>query len=215
MTWTDPLSEALKLAEILEGHYPPGPARHVLLKAAALLTTQASEIERLRGEREPAEPGGFEGDIFFGDPQHPTRGTHRWRNGAWERLPDEAVVLAELLAQASTERDTWRKTAERMVEEPNALADALARASTAEAERDASKAVWDWLAERTGLELSWYAEPEEDPEWQVHRVTGGVNDREWELVGTGATPLLAFEDARTTLAAQQDQKGEARDADVR
>ena len=72
-------------------------------------------------------PGGFIGDIFFGDPRHSTRGTHRWDGVQWIELPSEAEVLTELLAQARAERDTWRKAAERMVEEPDALAAALAQ----------------------------------------------------------------------------------------
>ena len=29
--------------------------------------------------------------------------------------------------------------------------------------------------------------------WQVHRVTGGRNDREWRLIGEGETPRVAIE----------------------
>lgn len=48
----------------------------------------------------PSEPGGFVGDIFFGDPQHSCRGTHKWTGKTWEKLPDETEVLIDLLATA-------------------------------------------------------------------------------------------------------------------
>lgn len=43
---------------------------------------------------QPTEPGGFLGDIFFGDPENTTRGTHRWGGGdiGWESLPDDALA---------------------------------------------------------------------------------------------------------------------------
>lgn len=57
----------------------------------------------------PSEPGGFAGDIFFGDPNNSTRGTHRWDGSQWVELPDERVTLAELLAKAREQRDYLRK----------------------------------------------------------------------------------------------------------
>lgn len=42
---------------------------------------------------------------------------------------------------------------------------------------------WDWLSSRTNLELSYDWPDECEPGvWQVHRVSGHVNDREWELI---------------------------------
>lgn len=49
-----------------------------------------------------------------------------------------------------------------------------------------------WLAARPNYELSHgYDDPEDEGSWRVHRVNGGVNDREWTLVATGSTPLYA------------------------
>lgn len=54
-----------------------------------------------------------------------------------------------------------------------------------------------WLAQRPSLELDWGAEDEEsDAFWRVHSVHGGVNDREWTLVGIGRTPIEAIRNAR-------------------
>lgn len=54
----------------------------------------------------------------------------------------------------------------------------------------------DWLAARPNCELSHgYDDPEDEGSWRVHRVNGGVNDREWTLVATGSTPLYAIQAA--------------------
>ena len=42
--------------------------------------------------------------------------------------------------------------------------------------------------------------------WRVHRRSGGRNDREWDLIATGATPLEAVTQA-LALTGQQDQVG--------
>ena len=68
-----------------------------------------------------------------------------------------------------------------------------------ERERERAEAL-DWLTDKTSLELHWRADPEEDGAWCVHMVVGGVNDREWNLLATGETPLAALKSARSTLA---------------
>lgn len=50
----------------------------------------------------------------------------------------------------------------------------------------------DWLAKNTACEVSHDYDLDGDGEWRVHRVNGGVNDREWTLIGKGATPLDAI-----------------------
>ena len=67
-----------------------------------------------------------------------------------------------------------------------------------EQERERAEAL-DWLTDKTSLELHWRADPEEDGAWCVHMVVGGVNDREWNLLATGETPLAALKSARTAL----------------
>lgn len=57
-----------------------------------------------------------------------------------------------------------------------------------------------WLGERRNLELSYGYEDEEQGGWQVHRVSGNRNDREWELLGTAATPEESIAEARQALA---------------
>lgn len=51
----------------------------------------------------PTEPGGFEGDIYYGDPIKTTMGTHRWQGGEWHELPSETEAVLGLLAKARTE----------------------------------------------------------------------------------------------------------------
>jgi len=60
----------------------------------------AARAEGVATESKPTEMGGFVGDIFYGDPVHTTRGTHRWTGTEWRRLPSEVETLTELLAEA-------------------------------------------------------------------------------------------------------------------
>lgn len=77
-----------------------------------------------------------------------------------------------------------------------AILDALASITQ---ERDEARETWAWLAKNTNLELDHRYEDEDDDggTWRVHRVNGGVNDREWTLVSKGRTPLEAVQRAAT------------------
>ncbi|KQY96413.1 hypothetical protein ASD25_00545 [Brevundimonas sp. Root1423] len=60
---------------------------------------------------------------------------------------------------------------------------------------EAEKVALDWLAQNINCEIDFgYDDSEEgDPGcWRVHRVNGGINDREWTLIGQGATPTDAI-----------------------
>ena len=61
----------------------------------------------------PSEPGEFVGDIFFGDPDNSTRGTHRWDGSQWVELPDERASMVELLTSARAQRDELLQIARR------------------------------------------------------------------------------------------------------
>lgn len=87
------------------------------------------------------------------------------------------------------------------------------RAERAEARCRALEGAWTWLAGRMNLVLDCdWPDEEDNGVWQVHRVSGSVNDREWELVGSGATPLEAVEAARLSLSGGggREEKGSAR-----
>lgn len=59
------------------------------------------------------------------------------------------------------------------------------------------------FGQHTNLELSYHYSEEGDSDgWQVHRVNGGVNDREWDLIGSGATPADAIDQALAALKAE-------------
>lgn len=75
------------------------------------------------------------------------------------------------------------------------ILDALASTTR---ERDEAREAWTWLSKNTNLELDHRYEDEDDDggTWRVHRVNGGVNDREWTLVAKGRTPLEAVQRAR-------------------
>ena len=88
---------------------------------------------------------------------------------------------------------------------------AIARAERAEAQCRVLEGAWTWLAGRMNLVLDCdWPDEEDNGVWQVHRVSGSVNDREWELVGSGATPLEAVEAARLSLSGGGGEKGSAR-----
>jgi len=57
----------------------------------------------------------------------------------------------------------------------------------------------EWLAAHQSLALSFDGFGDDDPAWKVHQVTGGRNDREWNLVGSGDTPANALKAARFAL----------------
>lgn len=68
---------------------------------------------------------------------------------------------------------------------------------------DAGEAVdvWEWLTGQTNLSLDYdWTDEGEDGAWRVHRITGNTNDREWDLVGVGATPLMAVIAARAKVS---------------
>lgn len=68
------------------------------------------------------------------------------------------------------------------------------------------EAAWDWLAEHENLEISYdYGHEGEVGSWLVHRQTGNINDREWEEVGSGATPLEAVRQALANLKSPEEQ----------
>lgn len=69
-----------------------------------------------------------------------------------------------------------------------------------------------WLGTHRNLELSFYRPTYGDDddlaeEWRVHRIGGGINDREWTLVGSGASPLAALQAARALLAEPAEGEG--------
>ena len=67
-------------------------------------------------------------------------------------------------------------------------------ATDPDASVEAGPDVLAWLSENRNVELSFdYGDADDDGKgWCVHRVNGGVNDREWTLVGTGDTPKAAI-----------------------
>ena len=65
--------------------------------------------------------------------------------------------------------------------------------------------VLEWLKDHENFELSYYRpcygdDNDQDEEWRVHSVNGGINDREWTLVGRGLTPLAALWNAKKNIS---------------
>lgn len=77
---------------------------------------------------------------------------------------------------------------------PTAILALLARIETLQG-------AWEWLSEQNNLSLD-YDWPDEADEgvWQVHRISGSLNDREWEEIATGATALEAVLAAQSALS---------------
>ena len=62
------------------------------------------------------------------------------------------------------------------------------------------RAALDWLTAHRNVEISHYSpvyadEDDDAVEWRVTRVSGGVNDREWTIIGRGETARAALMDA--------------------
>jgi adenine-specific DNA methylase len=59
----------------------------------------------------------------------------------------------------------------------------------------AAQRAWDWLASDKSLSVEFhgpvYGDDDEPEEWRVYRESGNINDREWDVIGIGATPLAA------------------------
>lgn len=107
-----------------------------------------------------------------------------------------ASTLCDWSRQNLTVRLAYAKAADHFA------ASALADASPTPAERAGRMGLdlWDWLTERTNLTLDYqFGDEGEEGAWVVHRVSGNVNDREWDEIATGLTPREAVEAARLKL----------------
>jgi hypothetical protein len=75
-----------------------------------------------------------------------------------------------------------------------------------------SEEAWSWLTSRENLSISHhgpvYGDDDEPEEWRVHRESGGINDREWDVVGAGKTALDAVLAARAALNPDRVMKSE-------
>jgi hypothetical protein len=117
-----------------------------------------------------------------------------------ELLEDKFVLWTRAATEGPVDlRDYNRRAAD-------ALKAALALAAEAALATDA-QAAWAWLEAHRDLQLEWYCpvygDDEDDAhEWRVYRESGSINDREFELVGVGETPMLAVASARLTLEAK-------------
>lgn len=82
-------------------------ARQCLPCAIAALEARPAPATEGEVER-PSEPGEFVGDIFYGNPERTTEGTHRWTGSEWVRLPTDAEALTALLAKSREEAEPLR-----------------------------------------------------------------------------------------------------------
>jgi hypothetical protein len=81
---------------------------------------------------------------------------------------------------------------------------AQAAATIAERRMEEMREALDWFGTDTRLSLEHcspvYGDDDDQAvEWRVHREAGSINDREWDIVGRGETPLAAIIDARAAL----------------
>ncbi len=68
-------------------------------------------------------------------------------------------------------------------------------------------ALLNWLSTQTNLSLEYgYPEDLDQGVWQVHCVSGGYNDREWELIAQGEDAALALYAARAALSPPEGAK---------
>lgn len=57
----------------------------------------------------------------------------------------------------------------------------------------------DWLEAHPNVEISFDGYSGEDEPWRAHRITGGYNDREWNLIATGETYRDCIDAARRAM----------------
>jgi hypothetical protein len=67
-----------------------------------------------------------------------------------------------------------------------------------------------WMATRKDLGLYHHSptygdDEDQASEWRVDRISGPINDREWEIVGRGDTLAAALNAARAALGGRDDQ----------
>ena len=63
----------------------------------------------------------------------------------------------------------------------------------------------EWLDGQHRLSIDYYSpwygdDDDQSTEWRVSKESGSINDREWDIVGTGQTVLEAINAARAALA---------------
>ena len=68
----------------------------------------------------------------------------------------------------------------------------------------AGREAMDWFGGQRNLELAFYRptysdEDDLSEEWRIWRVSGPINDREWDQVGAGETPMAAIEAAYAAI----------------
>lgn len=61
-------------------------------------------------------------------------------------------------------------------------------------------APWEWLANNRNHSLEYYSpiygdDDDQSEEWRVIKISGSINDREFDIVGRGVTPLEAVQSA--------------------
>lgn len=114
------------------------------------------------------------------------------------RGAEEAVADLREYAEHRPGCDYWAVSAKRRERSCDCgLDDALAALSFAPVSGGGGL---EALAKHTNWELSYrYPDEETEGEWQVHRVNGGVNDREWTLIGSGPIPSTALANALAAL----------------
>jgi len=140
--------------------------------AREALRAQAASVEAVATIRTWIKNGGRHADL------------QDWEDGIAELAPGEHKLYAGAPpTPAHIPADVSPPQAPQAVVQDTARLDALAR---------------------PGWELSQNNDPECFPEelWQVHRVSGGRNDREWTLIGQGDSPRAAIDSALATKGQQ-------------
>jgi|GEM_PF-3607010 len=116
--------------------------------------------------------------------------------------PEHAALCERLKAALDLGRITG---ADGGLRQPANIYVVATQAAAAIERLSAENEAWDWLAKNESLELAfgYGPEPEDPGEWRVHERGGNINDREWTLISSGATPLQAVQAARTLKGADQ------------
>lgn len=143
-----------------------------------------SDAEKVVAELRQAE------GIFKEDPEAYCAGD------LFGRAADLIAHQAARLEEVTRERDAFEDAAQRLPARDARIASLEAALTAAEAEKERLTRALTFLGENNSRSLTFdgkfYCEDDNSDLWVVTEARGGINDREWVLLGSGKTPAEAL-----------------------
>jgi hypothetical protein len=163
--------------------------------------TDKIDVAGLRALRERATPGPWEYRPYEGDDWGFVRGPEQSSTiGPLKPL----VAVARPGHQHDFDADAHRRAGADPYEPNAALITAAVNALPALLDAAEATAALEWFGTQHRLSLDFYSpvygdDDDQSQEWRVTKESGSINDREWDVIGRGETPLAAITAARAAL----------------